>query len=184
MRILIFRGLIIAMLALTVSNGVVFAGPLEDAYAAYNRGDYATALQLYKPLAAKGNVAAQTNIGWMFQSGQGVPRDYDEAIKWYRLAAEQGDSSAQYNLGRMYANGLGVPKNDKEAVKWYRLAAAQGLADAQNNLGVMYGKGDGVPKNDKEAVKWYRLAAARGLAVRAGQSRRHVRKRTGCSAGR
>jgi hypothetical protein len=78
-----------------VSNGVAFAGPLEDAYAAYNRGDYATAVQLFKPLAVKGNVAAQTNVGWMFQNGQGVLRDYDEAIKWYRLAAAQGDVYAQ-----------------------------------------------------------------------------------------
>jgi TPR repeat protein len=152
MRVHILCGLMIATLALAVSNGVAFAGPLEDAHAAYNRGDYVAAIQLYKPLAAKGNVDAQTNIGWMFQNGQGVPRDYDEAIKWYRLAATQGGAYAQVNLGVSYEYGNGVPKNDKEAVKWYRLATAQGLADAQNHLGVMYENGNGVPKNDKEAV--------------------------------
>ena len=45
MRVLIFRGLMIAMLALVVSNGVAFAGPLEDAQPAYDRGDYETALR-------------------------------------------------------------------------------------------------------------------------------------------
>ena len=126
MRVLILRGLMIAMLALAVSNGVAFAGPLEDAQAAYDRGDYATALQLMMPLAAKGNAAAQTDIGWMFENGQGVPKDYDEAVKWYRLAAAQGYASAQNNLGWMYEHGLGVPKDYDEAIKWYRLAAAQG----------------------------------------------------------
>ena len=84
MRVLILRGLMIAMLTLVVSNGVAFAGPLEDAEAAYDRGDYATALQLYTPLAAQGNAAAQNNLGWMYENGQGVPKDYDEAVKWYR----------------------------------------------------------------------------------------------------
>jgi hypothetical protein len=49
----------IAILTLVASNGVAFAGPLEDWQAAYDRGDYATALQFIKPLAAQGDAAAQ-----------------------------------------------------------------------------------------------------------------------------
>ena len=33
------------------------------------------------PLAAKGDAAAQTYIGWMYLSGLGVPPDDKEAIK-------------------------------------------------------------------------------------------------------
>lgn len=35
------------------------AGPLEDGRAAYDRGDYATALRLWGPLADQGNPSAQ-----------------------------------------------------------------------------------------------------------------------------
>jgi hypothetical protein len=37
----------------------VAAGPFEDAVAAHGRGDYATALRLFRPLANQGNVKAQ-----------------------------------------------------------------------------------------------------------------------------
>jgi hypothetical protein len=45
------------MVALTLA-GTALAGPLEDAMAAYERGDYATVLQLIYPLAAQGDAAA------------------------------------------------------------------------------------------------------------------------------
>jgi len=40
----------------------VAAGPLEDAKA-YDRGDYATALRLIRPLADQGDAAAQYLLG-------------------------------------------------------------------------------------------------------------------------
>ena len=92
---------------------------------AYERGDYETALKKFLPLAARGNVAAQHNLGWMYDQGEGVPQDYTEAVKWYRRVADQGFADAQINLGVMYAEGLGVPQDDQEAMKWYRLAADQ-----------------------------------------------------------
>ena len=162
MRVLTLRGLMIAMLALVVSNGVAFAGPREDAQAAYDRGDYATALQLFVTLARKGNAAAQTQIGWMYEWGFGVSKDSNEAIKWYRLAAAQGNLEAQRLLGFVYGTGRGVPKDDKEALKWFQLAAAQGDATAQNKLGELYTKGGDVPRDYGEAVKWFRLAAEQG----------------------
>jgi TPR repeat protein len=65
----------------------VAADPLEDAAAAHERGDYATALRLLRPLANQGNSGAQYNLGFMYYEGEGVPQDFAEAVKWYRLAA-------------------------------------------------------------------------------------------------
>jgi TPR repeat protein len=138
------------------------AAPIDDAYASYQRGDYAQAFKIFRPLAAQGYASAQTNIGYMYHNGLGVTQDYKEALKWYRLAADQGYANAQNNLGMMYYDGHGVTQNYQEALKWYRLAAAQGHADAQVSIGVMYHKGDGVTQNYQEALKWYRLAAAQG----------------------
>ena len=99
-------------------TGAAAAGPFNDGVAAYERGDYATALRLWRPLAEEGDALAQYNLGLMYGKGEGVPQDDAEAVKWYRLAAEQGFAKAQLNLGFMYARGRGVPQDDAEAVKW------------------------------------------------------------------
>jgi hypothetical protein len=59
---------------LFAATGMAVAGPLEDASAAYQRHDYATALRVWRPLADNGDVAAQTRLGYMFANGQGVPQ--------------------------------------------------------------------------------------------------------------
>ena len=110
------------------------AAPIDDANAAYDRGDYAQALKILRPLAAQGNAYTQFMLGDMYYHGQGVTQDYKEAFKWYRLAAAQGFAAAQINIGGMYHSGLGVTKNDQEALKWFRLAAAQGEPYAIEHL--------------------------------------------------
>jgi len=133
-----------------------------EGYEAAQRGDFATAMREWRPLAEAGDATAQYNLGVMYANGQGVPEDDAEAVKWYRLAAVQGDASAQVNLGLMYDDGEGVPEDDAEAVKWYRLAAEQGNASAQFNLGQMYRNGQGVPEDYALAYAWHNLAAAQG----------------------
>ena len=164
MRHRIFHGLMIATLTLAVSNIAVFAGPYEDGQKAFIRGDYEIALQLWRPLAEKGNTDAQFYLGLLYAVGNGVTQDYKEAVKWYRLAADRGNALAQSMLGAMYAEGKVVTQDHKEAVKWYRLAAAQGDPNAQINLGELYERGEWVARDYKEATKWYRLAADRGNA--------------------
>jgi len=116
-------------------------------------------LEETRKLAEAGNAVAQNHLGFMYQYGEGVPRDAAEALKWYRKAADQGYALAQNNLGVMYANGNGVPRDAAEAIKWYRKAADQGIAQAQFNLGLMYANGNGVPKDAAEAYPWYNLAS-------------------------
>jgi TPR repeat protein len=141
------------------------AGAYEDALAAFDKGDYATALSLLRPLADQGDPKAQTELGAMYANGQGVPKDYAQAMNWLQLAAKQGFAQAQDNLAWIYFNGAGVPRNYPEAMKWYRLAAAQGLAAAEDNLADMYKKGEGVKEDDAKAAKWYQLAADQGYAA-------------------
>ena len=140
------------------------ADQFEDGLSAAQRGDYATALRLLRPLAIQGDALAQSLLGLLYSKGKGVPQDYVEAAKWYRLSAIQGYADAQTSVGMMYVMGLGVPQDYAEAAKWYRLAANQGKPDAQTLLGGMYYNGAGVAQNYAEALKWYRLAAAQGDA--------------------
>ena len=105
---------LLASLFLIITHGTTqgaYAGPFEDGWAAFTRGDYATALSLWGPLAAQGNANAQFRLGLMHYNGDGVVQDHKEAVKWYRLAADQGNALAQNNLGTMYESGHGVVQN-------------------------------------------------------------------------
>ncbi len=91
--------------------------------AAYNRGDYATALRELRPLAEQGHAKAQYNLGFMYDEGLGVPQDYAEAVGWYRKAAAQGYAEAQNVLGFMYGEGQGVPQDYVQSHMWLNIAA-------------------------------------------------------------
>ena len=151
----------VLLLTLLVGNPASSAD-VQKGFDAYNRGDYATALQEWTPLAEQGDVLAQALLGAMYENGYGVPQNYKTAVKWFRRAAEQGYASAQSNLGFMYENGQGVTQDYKTAIKWYTLAAEQGFAIAQSNLGLSYGNGRGVLQDYVRAHMWFNIAASSG----------------------
>ena len=93
------------------------------------RGDHATALHEWIPLAEQGNAAAQFQLGWMYSKGEGVSEDDQEAVKWYRLAAEQRHAHAQYNLGLLYESGYGVLQDNIYAHMWGNISALNQYVD-------------------------------------------------------
>jgi len=156
------RTSLVVALIVAALPGPTHAGPFQDATAAYNRGDYATALRIRLDLAEKGDAAAQVVLGLMYARGHGVPHDDALAVQWYRRATEQGFAWGQTNLGYMYESGRGVAKDEAEAAKWYLKAAEQGFPMAQDNLGLLYRDGRGVEKNDAAAAAWLGKAAEQG----------------------
>ena len=60
----LLRATLTAVLMLVAVSGAL-AGLLEDADDAYDRGDYTTALRLYRALADQGNADAQNSLGAM-----------------------------------------------------------------------------------------------------------------------
>jgi len=71
-----FNPIVAAIMLVLSFVAPVAAGPLEDGRAAYDRGDYATALRLLRPLADQGNADAESDLGVMYDKGQGVPQDF------------------------------------------------------------------------------------------------------------
>jgi TPR repeat protein len=132
----------------------------------YDKGNnLGVALSQYRRAADLGHAVAKFNIGNMYASGRGVPKDNAKAGEWYRLAALQGLHIAQKQIGATYYLGEGATQSYTEALKWYQKAADGGDAEAQNNVGSMYESGRGVEQNFAEAAKWYRKAADQGQAV-------------------
>ncbi len=151
---------------------------------AFNKGDFAKAYKIWKPLAERkplaeqGDAGAQNNLGHLYLGdAQGViPQDFAEALKWYSKAAEQNHASAHFSIGMLHLLGLGVPKDDVEAFKWIRKSAEQGYEYAQYFLGNAYANGWGevIPRDNAEAIKWMRKAAIQGNL----DARRYLKKKS------
>lgn len=74
---------------------LVIPAQAQDFYtglAAALRGDYATALQEWRPLAEQGDAKAQFNLGVMYNNGEGVAQDYITAHVWFNIAAAIGNT--------------------------------------------------------------------------------------------
>ena len=123
----------LAIAVLLGTAGVSWGADYQKGVTAYQRGDYIIALGVWKSLAEKGNVQAQNNLGVMYRSGLGIPKDDKNAVKWFRLAAEHGDAPAQANLAYMYANGMGVLQDWVYAHMWSNVAASTGFMGAVKN---------------------------------------------------
>ena len=145
-------------LVLVCSSASVFGG-LEEGKAAYEQGDFATALTEFMTVAEQGNSEAQFNLGSLYDKGEGVMQDSSQAAEWYRKAAEQGYARAQYKLGSMHDFTVG---EYSKAIEWYIKAAEQNSVEAQNRLGVFYEQGLGVARDYNQAAIWYRKAAEQG----------------------
>ena len=104
-----------------------FAPPIlssltKSASEAADRGDYATAIRLWRQLAEQGHGASQYNLGEMYYVGKGVAQNYRAAARWYERAAEQGIPAAQLDVGVAYALGRGVPQDLEKAYMWLSIA--------------------------------------------------------------
>jgi TPR repeat protein len=151
------RMLLVLMFACTL-GALARAGPLQDAQAAYDRGKYAVALDLWQPLAEQGDPDAQAALGNLYLGGYGVARDEAAAMAWFRKAADQGHENGQFSLASLYYGR----KEYSPAASWYRRAAEQGNALAQIRLARMYTEGPGLTRDDVQAFKWFAVAAMRG----------------------
>ncbi len=141
---------------------ISWSADFEKGQAAYEAGDYQSAITEWQPLADAGHPDSQFSLGLLYANGMGVPFDNEQALKWYRLAADQNHAGAQYKIAVMHANGWGVPRSDEEAFKWYSLAAEQGVSAAQISVAKMYSGGFGAEMNNVLAHKWFSIASELG----------------------
>ncbi len=131
-RVLALIALILCLACPLVAT--VRAGTDDDDFrrglSAFNTGDYATALQVWRKLAEKDEPRSQAGIGFMYHRGMGVRADDREAAAWLLRAAERGQAEGQLMLGILFYYGLGVAQSYVNAYAWCELAETNGNADA------------------------------------------------------
>ena len=77
-------------------NGVPEAG-LEP--------DFRLAASWLSKAAGAHHIQAQTTLGYLYITGNGVPQNFRRAAKWFQQAADAGDPEAQNQCGSMLYTG-------------------------------------------------------------------------------
>jgi TPR repeat protein len=127
---------------------------------AWQKGDTAGAVAIWRPLADNGDADAAFNLGQAYRLGKGVPLDLAQAQGWLESAARKGHVDAQATLGLLlFQNG-----NRISAMRWLKAAAEAGEPRALQMVGTALYKGDGVAADPVTAYAYVSRAAAQGLA--------------------
>jgi len=127
---------------------------------AWESGDYAAAVKLWRPMAIAGNADAQFNLAQAYRFGRSVPLDMKVAEDWYRKAAAQGHLQAEDNLALiMFQNAR------QNAMPLIQRSADRGDPRAQYVLATAMFNGDFVPKDWVTAYALMTRASSTGLAV-------------------
>ena len=89
---------------------------------AYSLGQFAKAIEEFRPLVERGDPKAQMMTGLMYIEGNGYARSAEKAAVWLYKAATKGDHSAQLVLGSQLLYGQGIQRDLSAALMWLTLA--------------------------------------------------------------
>jgi len=118
---------------------------MRDGLSAYNSGNYAVALRLFRPLADR-VMRGNTTLGLIYKTATGVLEDDSEAIVWFRRAAEQGLARSTRRFGHYVL----WKQNTPEAVKCIVWRPEQAIPRT-GQLGRPLRHGTGIPWDFVEA---------------------------------
>ena len=126
---------------------------------AWQRGDYVSAVAIWRPLAQAGDADASFNLGQAYRLGRGVLVDLGTAQTWLERAAEKDHVDAQTTLGLLlFQNG-----NQADGLRWLKRASEGGDARAMLVYGTALFNGDSVPQDPVLGYAYVSRAAAQGL---------------------
>ena len=129
---------------------------LGRAYAAGQQ--WPEAVGTYRKAVDKGSTTAMIELGVMFGTGTGVPKDEAQARTLFERSAAAGNPRGVTNLAAL----TGGTPSDPGSRAMFAKAAEAGSTEAQYQLGLMTADGIGGPQDDVAARAWFEKAAAQG----------------------
>lgn len=100
----------------------------------WERGQLRSAFRLFLSGAKAGDPGAELNLGYFYDTGQGVGQNRERALYWYKRAFRHGYAGAATNLGTIFRDEGQAGK----ALMWFRRAVKAGDADANLEIGKIY----------------------------------------------
>lgn len=153
------RHVLIGSAAFLASAGAASAQDVQAGIAAWQAGDYANAVAVWRPLADRGDADAQFNLGQAYRLGRGLPQNLNLAEQWFERAARQRHEQAGASLGLLlFQNGRA-----REAMPWLQAAALRGDPRAQYVFGTALFNGDVVRRDLPRAYALMKMAAGQGF---------------------
>jgi TPR repeat protein len=166
-RVAVFNTLVEKMMptlpAAPPPNPSVITSDVEQAAKLRDAGRFEEAAEKLRIAVGQGNSAAQADLGFLYSTGEGVPRSYTEAARLYKLAAGQGNARGEAYLCGLNIKGNGVPQDYDEAARLCKRSADNGDPVGEFNLGLLLESGEGISQSFQEAAKFYKLAADQGF---------------------
>ncbi len=146
-----------ALVAIVVAAPAMAA--VKDGVDAWQRGDYASAVAIWRPLAEGGDGDAAFNLAQAYKLGRGVPTDLGQAKTWYGKAAQAGHIQGAANYGLL----LFQDGDRRSAMPWIEKASNAGDPRAQYVFGTALFNGDLAARDWPKAYALMTRAAAAGL---------------------
>jgi uncharacterized protein len=116
------------------------------------------AMAAWRKAADKGSTSAMVELGVLYGTGAGVPKDEDQARKLFERAAQAGNPRGVTNLAALSGGG-GAPSDPAKARELLG-KAAETNPEAQYQLGLMLANGTGGTQDDAGARSLFEKAAA------------------------
>ncbi len=119
------------------------------------------AFKYYSIAAEKDDVIALNNLGSLYYSGIGTPKNIPEATKLFERATQLGNYESAVNLAFIYlTQNQTLDANQRSTiVRLFNQAAGADNITAQYMMGMIYYKGFGIAKNNIKAFNYMQLAA-------------------------
>jgi len=152
------KPIILAALGLCLLTATAARADVKAGVDAWNQGDYARAVNEWRPLAIGGNADAQFNLGQAYKLGRGVPVDLPVALEWFRKASEQGHEKSVDNYGLL----LFQQGRREDAMPYVKVSADRGEPRAQYVYATALFNGDLATRD------WVRAYALMTRAAQAG----------------
>src|SRR5215218_7236007 len=141
------------------SSAPAAAQSVKAGIEAWQRADYARALEIWRPLAEAGDPDAAFNLAQAYRLGRGVPVDLGVAQSWLERAALKDHVDAQTTLGLLlFQNG-----DRTGGLRWLKPAAEKGDPRAMLVYGTALFNGDSVAQDQVLGYAFVSRAAALGL---------------------
>lgn len=116
-------------------NGPSADEPLLAARNLLRKGRLEEAFGLFLSAAEAGDTGAQLNVGYLYDTGQGVRASRTQALYWYRKAFRQGKAEAATNIAAIYRDEGRL----RLALRWFEKAVALGDSDALLDMAALQG---------------------------------------------
>jgi uncharacterized protein len=136
------------------------AASVKDGVDAWSRGEYETAVRIWREPAVRGDSDAQFNMAQAYKFGRGVKQDLAIAADWYRQAASRGHLQAEDS----YAHLLHYQGKIADALPLLAKSADRGEPRSQYLLATELFNGVNVKKDWVRAYALMTRASSAGLA--------------------